>query len=86
MKVTTCDAGQGLRLRRHGQGPGPWPRGPTPSSRRSTGCVVTETWTDNRGWLAKALGGPVSGVTDRESHNRAGMEATLAKLASSVEA
>jgi uncharacterized protein YndB with AHSA1/START domain len=45
------------------------------------GCTVTETWTDQRGWLAKALGGPVSGVKERADHNRAGMEATLAALA-----
>jgi len=54
---------------------------PTPS-----GCVVTETWTDKRGWLAKALGGPVSGVADREIHNRSGMETTLANLAAAAEA
>lgn len=50
-----------------------------------TGCVVTETWTDNRGWLARTLGKPVSGVSDRESHNRAGMETTLANLAAACE-
>lgn len=50
------------------------------------GCRVTETWTDQRGALAKALGGPVSGVADRETHNRAGMETTLANLARDAEA
>lgn len=44
------------------------------------GCQVTETWFDRRGWLAKALGGPVSGVADRAAHNRAGMEETLRRL------
>ena len=26
------------------------------------GCKVTETWTDQRGWLPKTLGKPISGV------------------------
>jgi len=51
-----------------------------------SGCVVTETWTDKRGKLVKALGGPVSGVADREVHNRSGMETTLANLAAAAEA
>jgi len=41
------------------------------------GCRVTETWMDQRGWVGKTLGKPVSGVADRATHNRAGMEATL---------
>lgn len=49
------------------------------------GSTVTETWTDQRGWLAKKLGGPASGVADRVAHNRAGMEETLRKLAEHVE-
>ena len=49
------------------------------------GSTVTETWTDQRGWLAKKLGGPASGVSDRIAHNRAGMEETLRKLAAHVE-
>lgn len=44
-------------------------------------CSVTETWTDRRGPLATKLGKPVSGVSDRATHNREGMQATLAKLA-----
>jgi hypothetical protein len=51
-----------------------------------SGCVVTETWTDQRGRLAKLLGSGISGVSDRESHNRAGMETTLANLATALEA
>ena len=45
------------------------------------GTTVTETWTDQRGRIASRLGKPVSGVEDRSSHNRAGMEATLTRLA-----
>lgn len=49
------------------------------------GCRVTETWTDQRGRLAKAIGKPVSGVADRASHNRAGMEETLDRLKAAAE-
>jgi hypothetical protein len=49
------------------------------------GCRVTETWTDQRGRVAKALGKPVSGVAERAAHNRAGMEATLERLAAAAE-
>ena len=51
----------------------------------ATGCRVTETWIDQRGNIAKALGKPVSGVADRASHNRAGMEQTLKRLAAVAE-
>jgi uncharacterized protein YndB with AHSA1/START domain len=50
-----------------------------------TGCDVTETWTDTRGATVKFLGRIVSGVGDREAHNRAGMETTLAGLAAVAE-
>jgi uncharacterized protein YndB with AHSA1/START domain len=50
-----------------------------------TGCRVTETWTDHRaGWM-KHLGHLVSGVGDRATHNRAGMEQTLERLAEVAE-
>jgi len=51
----------------------------------ATGCRVTETWIDQRGRIAKALGGPVSGVTERAGHNRATMERTLERLKSAAE-
>ncbi len=50
------------------------------------GCVVTERWTDRRGFLLRALGGPVTGVGDRSEHNRATMEETLARLGAAAEA
>jgi uncharacterized protein YndB with AHSA1/START domain len=50
------------------------------------GCRITETWIDQRGRIAAALGKPVSGVDDRASHNRAGMEHTLDRLKASAEA
>ena len=54
-------------------------------SAAGTGCTVTETWTDRRGRLVKQLGKPLSGVADRATHNQAGMEATLARLAAAAE-
>ncbi len=48
-------------------------------------CRVTETWIDQRGVFVRVLGGPVSGVADRATHNRAGMETTLARLAAAAE-
>lgn len=50
------------------------------------GCRVTETWTDQRGAIAKLAGGPASGVKDRVEHNRAGMAHTLGRLAAAAEA
>ena len=51
-----------------------------------SGCTVTETWTDQRNALVRALGKPVSGVSDRVAHNTAGMERTLANLKAAAEA
>ena len=51
----------------------------------AAGCRVTETWTDQRGKIAKALGKPVSGVADRAAHNQATMERTLERLKAAAE-
>jgi uncharacterized protein YndB with AHSA1/START domain len=53
---------------------------PTPS-----GCRVCETWTDDRGTIIKVLGKLVTGIADRESHNRDGMAQTLEALAKAAE-
>lgn len=50
------------------------------------GCTVTETWTDRRGRFARMISKPASGVSDRNSHNRAGIEQTLDRLAAAAEA
>ncbi len=50
-----------------------------------TGCRVTETWTDLRPGLFKPVARLATGVADRASHNRAGMEQTLERLAASAE-
>ena len=52
---------------------------PTPD-----GCRVTETWTDQRNGLTRMISKKVSGVEDRSSHNRDGMEKTLTSLADAV--
>jgi uncharacterized protein YndB with AHSA1/START domain len=50
-----------------------------------TSCRVTEQWIDQRGGAMKVIGKIVSGIGDRASHNRAGMESTLQALASATE-
>lgn len=50
-----------------------------------TGCRVTEYWQDLRPPESFARSAAISGVQDRTSHNRAGMEATLERLATAVE-
>jgi ligand-binding SRPBCC domain-containing protein len=49
------------------------------------GCTVTETWDDRRAGPFKKVTGLVMNVPDRAAHNRAGMEATLAKIKAAAE-
>jgi len=51
-----------------------------------TGCRVTETWTDLRPGFFKPIARLATGVDDRASHNRAGMDTTLERLAAAAEA
>lgn len=51
----------------------------------SVGCRVTEFSQDLRPEQIKPSTVSISGVEDRLTHNRAGMEATLARLASALE-
>jgi len=53
---------------------------PTP-----TGCKVTESTVDRRGWLIRTGGGPVTGVHDRGAHNLEGIRKTLAALKAAAE-
>jgi hypothetical protein len=46
-----------------------------------SGTRVTHSWIDRRGKFAVKLGGIVSGVKDRASHNRKNMEGTLEAIA-----
>ena len=45
------------------------------------GCRVTESWIDFRKRPLVVVGRMLSGVADRATHNRAGMEQTLDRLA-----
>ena len=47
---------------------------------------VTEATEDRRGGVMKVLGLVASGVSDRKTHNTAGMEATLARIKLEAEA
>jgi uncharacterized protein YndB with AHSA1/START domain len=49
------------------------------------GCRVTETWIDRRGRVATAIARRITGVADRPTHNRHGMEMTLEALASAAQ-
>jgi uncharacterized protein YndB with AHSA1/START domain len=51
----------------------------------SGGCLVTESWTDQRGRIVSTVGKWLTGVDDRAAHNRAGMEQTLERLAATAE-
>jgi uncharacterized protein YndB with AHSA1/START domain len=48
--------------------------------------TVSEDWIDDRAGVMKRLGRLVSGVADRASYNRSGMEETLANLKAAAEA
>ncbi len=49
------------------------------------GCLVTEYSQDLRPEAALERSAQISGVSDRATHNRAGMEVTLERLAAAVE-
>lgn len=49
------------------------------------GCRVTESWEDGRPDEILEATSKISGVTDRVTHNTAGMEQTLERLAAAVE-
>jgi uncharacterized protein YndB with AHSA1/START domain len=51
----------------------------------ATGSLVTEMWNDFRPESSYERSAQVSGVEDRMSHNRAGMEVTLERLANALE-
>jgi uncharacterized protein YndB with AHSA1/START domain len=54
--------------------------------RTEGGCRVTEGWTDRRGSVMRTLSKLATGVQDRSSHNRQGMEETLRRIAAAAEA
>lgn len=78
--VNECEPGQrfGWQTQALGLDGAQWSYTLTPAD--DGGTKVTHQWTDQRGGFLKALGKIATGVGDRETHNRAGMEATLAAL------
>ncbi len=50
------------------------------------GCTVTEEWTDHRSAVYRSITGVVINVRDRPTHNRSGMERTLARIKAAAEA
>lgn len=51
----------------------------------ASGCTVTEYWQDHRPEFMLERSAKASGVSDRVAHNRAGMEATLERIAAAIE-
>ena len=51
----------------------------------ATGCRVTESWSEQRAGIFKPITKLATGVADRATHNRAGMEQTLDRLAGIAE-
>jgi len=49
------------------------------------GTRVTESWTERRPKVMELMSRPIMGISDRASHNRATMEATLERLAAAAE-
>ena len=83
--VTAADAGErfSFRVASVGLSVADWSFDMVPNE---TGCRVTESFTDRRGWIITTLGRLVTGVADRENHNRPGMEQTLARLSAAATA
>lgn len=50
-----------------------------------TGSDVTESWEDRRARWMRATAGPLTGVSDRRTHNEAGMRTTLERLKAALE-
>lgn len=84
--IVTCESGAeltwdvsflGMPVSRWGYRIDPDPDG--------TACTVVESFTDHRSGLFLALGPIARGVKDVETHNRAGMELTLARIKAAAE-
>lgn len=83
-EVTACEPGRAFTFAVR-SGPFPvatWSYDIEPAG---DGCVVTEGWTDKRGFLITTLGRLTTGVADRAEHNRRNMEATLERIAAAAE-
>lgn len=83
--VTTADAGRRFAFDVD-LGPIPVARWTYDFEPDGAGTLVTETWDDRRLRRLMKVSGVMMGVRDREAHNRAGMEQTLAALKAAAEA
>ena len=83
--VVDCDPGRvfAFAVNAMGMGISEWRYTFEPTT---SGCRVTESWTDRRNGLLKKLSPRASGVTDRAGRNRETMEQTLERLAAAAEA
>lgn len=82
--VVSADPGRQFAFDVHA-GPIPVARWTYDFAEDSAGCRVTETWVDHRPALMVRLTPLVTGVGDRQEHNRDGMETTLEQLARAAE-
>ena len=83
-KITEIDAGRRFTFR-VSAGPIPvadWSYTVEPTA---TGCRLTETWTEHRPAWFKPISRIATGVADRPTTNRAGIEQTLERLAARAE-
>ena len=51
----------------------------------ATGCTLTETWEDRRGWLVTRLGAVTTGVQDRTAFTSKSIDHTLAAVKAAAE-
>ncbi|MEI7592597.1 MAG: SRPBCC family protein [Actinomycetes bacterium] len=82
--VTSCEPGVSFAFRVSALGfaIARWAYDIVPSE---SGCVVTETWLDDRGRTMRVVGRMVSGIGDRSVHAKQEIERTLEKLAATAE-
>lgn len=82
--VTAAEPGRkfGYRVSTYGLSVSDWIYEITPTD---GGCTLRESTVDQRGFLIKFGGGPVTGVYDRATHNLAGIRATLAAVKAAAE-
>lgn len=59
-----------------------WSYALTPTA---SGCTLTETWQDRRGWLLTRLGGLATGVQDRTAFTSKSIDQTLAAVKAAAE-
>ena len=82
--VTSADPGRrfAYRVTSYGLAVSDWIYEITPVD---GGCELRESTVDQRGFLIKFGGGPVTGVYDRATHNLAGIRTTLAAIKAAAE-